>query len=244
MRITNGHLINDSTFQFDVEISAVAALEITSYQCVFSFYCNNYDNDSPTFSYIDGSSQLNNKPELGLSANLLKKNIQLTFASIAGNDVVGTKAVRVGSFMVKRKEKFDLKTISLQWNFSGNNVTILTGPLFTNITNPSYFVSDLITTDTNESKFAQPDNFTLEQNYPNPFNPSTKIKFYLKEGGKVKLEVFNILGEKIADLIDEELDAGFHEVNFNGTNLASGVYIYRINVENKFSAIKKMILQK
>lgn len=89
-----------------------------------------------------------------------------------------------------------------------------------------------------------PNDFELSQNYPNPFNPSTKIRFNLKENGKVSLDIYNLLGERVAVLIDQEMNQGIHEVNFDGSSLASGVYIYRLNVENKFSAVKKMMLLK
>ena len=94
-----------------------------------------------------------------------------------------------------------------------------------------------------------PNDFSLAQNYPNPFNPSTTIKFALPTESIVNLEVFNILGEKIAVLIDNKIMAnGYHDVTFNST-LASGVYIYRIvasstSTSEKFVRNKKMILLK
>ena len=94
------------------------------------------------------------------------------------------------------------------------------------------------------SKNKAPGEYTLSQNYPNPFNPSTKINFTLIESGKVDLEVYNILGEKVSTLVNQEMSSGPHEVNFNASNLASGIYIYRINVNNKFVDTKKMILMK
>jgi len=91
---------------------------------------------------------------------------------------------------------------------------------------------------------AQPTDFELLQNYPNPFNPTTKIRFSLPENKKVKLTVFNILGEAVSELVNEEMTMGLHEVNFDAGNLASGIYVYRLDVENQFSDIKKMILLK
>ncbi|MFA7289585.1 MAG: T9SS type A sorting domain-containing protein [Melioribacteraceae bacterium] len=88
-----------------------------------------------------------------------------------------------------------------------------------------------------------PTEFQLMQNYPNPFNPATTIKFTLPEAVRVRLEVFNILGEKVADLINSEMDAGYHEVNWNARNLSTGVYVYSINA-GSYSSIKKMILLK
>jgi len=89
-----------------------------------------------------------------------------------------------------------------------------------------------------------PDEFKLLQNYPNPFNPSTNISFSLKESGKVNLDIYNMLGQKVATLIDQNMSKGDHAVTFNGSNLASGVYIYRLAVDNKFAAVKKMMLLK
>jgi hypothetical protein len=89
----------------------------------------------------------------------------------------------------------------------------------------------------------KPGTFELSQNYPNPFNPTTVIKFSLPKDVQVKLSVFNILGELVETLVNENLKAGFYEVNFNGNGLASGHYIYRLESEN-FVEIKKMILIK
>ena len=88
-----------------------------------------------------------------------------------------------------------------------------------------------------------PETFDLLQNYPNPFNPSTTIKFNLPESGRVKLSVYNILGELVTELIDKEMEAGSYNFQFNATQYASGVYIYRISA-GKFNAAKKMLLIK
>ncbi len=71
-----------------------------------------------------------------------------------------------------------------------------------------------------------PVKYSLEQNYPNPFNPSTMIRFSLPQANKVSLVVYNLLGQKVATLVDKELTAGTHEVDFNAANLSSGVYFY------------------
>jgi len=92
-------------------------------------------------------------------------------------------------------------------------------------------------------KVVIPSNFELSQNYPNPFNPSTVIKFALPENSKVLLEVYNILGEKVATLINTEMKAGYHSFIFDARNLTSGVYFYRIET-SKFKDVKKMILVK
>lgn len=86
-------------------------------------------------------------------------------------------------------------------------------------------------------------NFELYQNYPNPFNPSTQIKFAITEQSQVSLKVYNILGKEIATLVNDVRGAGIHEVNFDGTGLASGVYFYTLQA-GKFSQTNKMILIK
>ena len=73
-----------------------------------------------------------------------------------------------------------------------------------------------------------PGSFALEQNYPNPFNPATQIRYALPLRSSVTLEVYNALGQRVAALVNESEEAGFHEARFDGTNLASGVYFYRL----------------
>lgn len=88
-----------------------------------------------------------------------------------------------------------------------------------------------------------PDKFELYNNYPNPFNPTTTIRFALPLEGPVKLSVYDVLGRKVADLIDENLQADFHEITWNARNLASGVYIYRLVTQDGVFT-KKMSLIK
>ncbi len=79
------------------------------------------------------------------------------------------------------------------------------------------------------------------QSYPNPFNPNTKINFAVQKKSTVKIIVFNVLGERVQILLDKELDAGFHEVDFNGAGLPSGIYLYKM-IAGDFIETKKMIL--
>ncbi|MEJ2195677.1 MAG: T9SS type A sorting domain-containing protein [Ignavibacteriaceae bacterium] len=94
-----------------------------------------------------------------------------------------------------------------------------------------------------------PFRFVLEQNYPNPFNPSTMIKYVLPVKANVTLKIINSLGQEISTLVKGEKQAGIHEVEFNATNLASGIYFYRLKVGNLssgsgniFVETKKMVL--
>ncbi|MCS7054299.1 MAG: T9SS type A sorting domain-containing protein [Ignavibacterium sp.] len=93
-----------------------------------------------------------------------------------------------------------------------------------------------------------PNEFSLEQNYPNPFNPSTKINFSLAVDSKVSLKVFNVLGQEVTTLLNGNLAAGYHEINFKADGLNSGIYFYKLEatgIDGKsFSSVKKMILNK
>lgn len=95
----------------------------------------------------------------------------------------------------------------------------------------------------NESDEGLPTVFNLSQNYPNPFNPSTAIKFDLPETSIVSIKVFDMLGREVATLIDDRIQAGYHQLTFDASALASGMYIYRI-VAGDYISTKKMLLIK
>ena len=97
---------------------------------------------------------------------------------------------------------------------------------------------DLVSVPTNKTY-----QFELAQNYPNPFNPTTTIQFSIPETSFIELSVFDILGRKVAKLVEGKFEVGTHKVTFDATNLSSGIYFYKLKSE-KFSAVKKMILMK
>jgi len=88
-----------------------------------------------------------------------------------------------------------------------------------------------------------PSHYFLEQNDPNPFNQTTKIRYGLPEAARVLINLYNVSGQKVAVLADERKEAGYQFVDFNAENFASGIYFYKIEV-NDFSKTKKMILVK
>jgi hypothetical protein len=92
----------------------------------------------------------------------------------------------------------------------------------------------------------KPSGITLLQNYPNPFNPTTAISFQLSAISEVTLKVYNVLGQEVAVLIDNErMESGEYEVQFDASGLPSGVYFYRLNVNNgEFVQTKKLLLMK
>lgn len=93
-----------------------------------------------------------------------------------------------------------------------------------------------------------PSEFSIEQNYPNPFNPSTQINYSLLAPAKVNIKVYDLLGREVSELVNEQKEAGFYTVNFNASNLSSGIYLYRITAQEGekmlYSESKRMILLK
>ena len=92
-----------------------------------------------------------------------------------------------------------------------------------------------------------PTKYALEQNYPNPFNPSTKIKFSIPDVGAgfglSVLKVYDMLGNEVATLVNEEKPAGVYEVNFNASNLSSGVYLYKLHAGEYISTNKMTLIK-
>jgi subtilisin family serine protease len=94
---------------------------------------------------------------------------------------------------------------------------------------------------------ASPEEFVLLQNYPNPFNPSTKIGFSIPVTSNVSIDIFNVVGERVASLVNSSLEAGYHSVDFDASSLSSGTYVYQLNAtgqEGTFVETKKMLLMK
>ena len=88
-----------------------------------------------------------------------------------------------------------------------------------------------------------PTEFVLQQNYPNPFNPSTKISYSIPKSSFVTLKIYDVLGKEVMTLVNETKQVGNYEVEFNGSNLSSGAYFYRLE-SGDFKDIKRMVLIK
>jgi len=118
-----------------------------------------------------------------------------------------------------------------------NNVTISAGEVLLDWIQ----LNKIITSVTERPEL--PDGFSLSQNYPNPFNPTTKINFDLDKASNGRLTIYNILGQKVATIVDTYMNAGAYIVNFDASRLASGVYFYSLEAgDYKFN--KKMMLLK
>lgn len=115
----------------------------------------------------------------------------------------------------------------------GNNGTI----------DDSIFVKNQATNVGDEGSLLSPDNYNLAQNYPNPFNPVTTIKYSIPETGNVSLKVYDILGNQVASLVNEEKTQGVYSVTFDASNLSSGVYLYKLQA-GSYVETKKMLYLK
>ena len=123
---------------------------------------------------------------------------------------------------------------------SGDTLWIITYNPLSNEDVYRFKLTDNFILSTKETASVLP-KYNLYQNYPNPFNPSTIIEYYIPKSGPVKLSVFDMLGRKVAVLVNEEQASGKYKINFNASNLSSGIYFYKLQSGN-FSKIKKMIL--
>ncbi|NNG26515.1 MAG: T9SS type A sorting domain-containing protein [Ignavibacteriaceae bacterium] len=108
---------------------------------------------------------------------------------------------------------------------------------------PRFYSDFLSTSYIDRTQTDVPTNFNIKQNYPNPFNPNTTIKYQIPELNFVTLKVYDVLGNEIATLVNEEISIGIYEITFDASNLPSGIYFYRLQAGD-FIQTKKMILMK
>ena len=135
-------------------------------------------------------------------------------------------------------------TLGFHWNVVSSD-----GQLTTESSNgPRYVIFDVGYMLSSESELNIPDVFALHQNYPNPFNPVTTIRYDVPEQSNVRVEIYNVIGQKVAELVNRSHQPGFYAVNWDGTNmtgslLGSGMYFYKIEAD-QFTAVKKLLLVK
>ncbi len=150
--------------------------------------------------------------ELDIESNNIDKELSLSLAENSFSDEWFVQLINT-----ETSEHFDLKE---------NDVKLAAGEYNWKIR------ITVLTTSTREPDYALPTILALKQNYPNPFNPSTLISYQLPKSANVELSVFNLLGKKVATLVDEQQSAGYHTINFDAQNLASGMYLYQLRTGN------------
>ncbi len=164
----------------------------------------------------------------------------------SGNDLLQVSLTKTDSDYTARVTQLVKNFISpLGIELAGNKLYVMETGLNYNNNSPKLYEITLPEDNSTavNTRNNNPYNFKLYQNYPNPFNPTTTIGYSVPNASHVTLKVFNLLGEEVATLVNEEKSAGKYEVRFNGSNLASGVYIYKIQAGN-FWDTKKFVLLK
>ncbi|MGE5861383.1 MAG: T9SS type A sorting domain-containing protein [Ignavibacteria bacterium] len=248
MSLSHLRKINDNTFEFDVFIKTSGKrFVLENYQCAFNFD-NNLPANTIQFDYITNSSELQNSPVLSAALTNEEGKKLLVFASHpSGSDTIQDNEVRIGRFKVRTINPNGDSILSVSWNFKGDINTIISASS-KNITNPAnHLDSEGNASNSNESLL--PKVYALSQNYPNPFNPSTSIRFSLPFDSRIKISVYNALGELVAHLADKIEQAGNYDVTWNASGISSGLYIYTIEAEplkggSTFKSVKKMMLLK
>lgn len=207
-----------------------------------SWYINKHISDSSTAFTKDDNIKLNNVPRLAT-------NLMNWYRSPAGGNK--TKNTPSNLYSVS-KDNYDMRNI--QYYTDTLNCTYSTGlPAYTGAEDgfpsgdlnwfPSKKAEWIKITGIRTVSAPVPVQYSLEQNYPNPFNPTTVIRFSIPKTSRVSLIVYNVLGQKVATLINEQLSIGVHEVNFNAARLSSGVYFYSLSA-GSYTITKKMLLLK
>ena len=244
LTLQNGIQVDSYTYEFDIYINSNdGEFELTSYQTSLTFNSTSINNGQMSFHYIEGTSQLNNIPLLGIGVNKNADHLVLTFASFPGSDIITEREKKVGRFAVKNTVSFLGRNLNISWNFEGRLTTIITGANYFDITNPEFFYSYISNTTDNQD-IEQTLNFSLEQNYPNPFNPYTKIKFSIPQNSYIELRIYNSLGEEVANLFNEYCYSGTYEIEFGNNSLPSGLYVYCLLSGKKLIYSRKMLLLK
>jgi len=180
----------------------------------------------------------------------LKEKYETEMISKSEKD--GSKSISKSDFTKKGKSEIEKNIYSKRENdfISKSNYILISGrnlskeELQKNYHKDIYTILGVENTDNNSSSQSElPTEYSLSQNFPNPFNPVTTISYQIPTDGIVNLKVYDILGKEVATLVSEMKRAGSYQVVFNGNNLASGIYFYKIQSGN-FNQVKRMMLIK
>ena len=230
VELSNGILVNNQTYQFDINIKSTGgSFELTSYQCVLSFNQAIKNGGTLSFSYVSCSSELSNLPTNAVGVLIDNSTDRLCFASSVGSDIISTTYKKIGRFRIQNTTGFSSVSINLSWNFTGNFITILTGSGYSDITVPENFSG------MDDSMPVELENFKVELE-----------KDYIHLKWETKIEV-NIWGFEIQKLfLSNSNDLSWGKIgfidgngnsnspkyyNFNDTKIEkSGIYKYRLRM--------------
>lgn len=252
-----------NTFEFDIFIKQDSInMDSTQFRYAAAQYFLNFNTgfaNGGTLTYAIIASELPQamwpiNPTVFQNQLRLATNLP-SFSNIAIVDTGGLVVVRMR--LTNTVSWNFSEFINLRWRSANPNpftkITAFTGlnnTVLTEIQDPTRNINDSILTGINPDPVASmiPKEFELAQNYPNPFNPSTQIKYAIPVDGHVTMRIYDIAGREVMNLLNDVKPAGFYTVNFNASNLSSGMYFYRLEVysgnERKYMATKRMVLIK
>lgn len=200
------------------------------------FGLSNIEQNDEFFMQVSGMTYIYN-PDSTIKLNVVEVGNTLldpsATYSVATNELVLQLMSAFLGISVTDIVIYDFTEFEILANFIGNQgdiSPIVEGRILANIT-----------TDVMTDPASTPEKFELAQNYPNPFNPTTNLRFTISDFGFTSLKVYDMLGNKVATLVNEQMQPGVYEVEWNATDFSSGVYFYRLQT-NGFIETKKMIL--
>jgi hypothetical protein len=183
------------------------------------------------------------------SANVISGNIELIWSTATETNNQGFDVERSQDNVVFERIGFvpGFGTTTEPKSYSYTDQSLNNGKYYYRLKqidyDGSFKYSDVI-----DAEVSLPLHFALEQNYPNPFNPATTIGFSLPADARVKISVYNLVGERVAEIVNKDYSAGNYKIEFNASQLTSGVYLYKIDAVDilgkNYNSVKKMTLLK
>lgn len=182
--------------------------------------------------------------ELRLASNLpVPQGSAINVSATAPGTLVARMSLKTSASSFAPGEPFNLRWRNANDPPFYTKLSAYVGMFIQDITDSAGHSVDTTTISVNQISSIVPVEYRIFQNYPNPFNPSTNIKFDIPKSSVTKLTVFNITGKELGVLLNEKLEAGSYEYNWNASQYSSGVYFYRVESGN-FTATKRMLLIK
>jgi len=257
LNLTNITFTSEKTLEFDIYLISEGETKEEFRYALGQYFLDvnpKFANEG-TLSYSIVSTELpeSMKPgSISVSGNQLRMSVNQISSDNRSYPVIPSE--KPGLLIARMKletsaDKFSGEDPELKWSVDANNFrTKIVAFADDKLVEVTDINNHIIDSDNNgdtevENATELPTEFSLSQNYPNPFNPSTVIRYSLFENGFTSLKIYDISGKEVANLVNEMQAPGRYEVEFEGSNFASGVYFYKITA-GSFSAVKRMFLIK
>ncbi len=252
--------VTDSTGNYTVSNLAAGTYYVMFHAkgYISQFYMNaeKWENATPVHvsSTVTGiNATLTKEPQIAASgeiigqihssAGLALSGVLVTVFNSNNQAVASAVTDASGSFTILGIAQGSYTVTASLATYSSQQQTAAYNPNSGSTTVQNFTMPSSITAVSNPPAGNLPTMYKLDNNYPNPFNPSTVIGFTIPMTTHVRLDIYNILGQRIAELVNSNMAAGHYQVSFNASGFASGVYLYRLSTNN-FTSVKKMILSK